>query len=64
MIVAQWYQHVLDMNVAKQLATSLLAHLLELYPDHKIFTNIHSDQSNSTNVLPTKLTVLPSITNL
>jgi len=68
-IVAQWCQPVLDissMSVAKQLdklATSSLAHLLELFPKHPIFTKICSDQSDSTKVILTKLPDLPSLTN-
>ena len=48
-MVAQWCQPVLDnsnKSVAKQLdklAVASLSHLLELYPNHPIFTQIRSD---------------------
>jgi len=65
-MVAQWSQPALDISnnsVGKQmdkLATGTLAHLLELYPSHPIFTKIRTDQADSTKVSLTKLPDLPS----
>ena len=63
-MVVQWCQPVLEnsnKSVAKQLdklAIASLSHLLELYPNHPIFTKIRSEQSDRTNV---SLTQLPEL---
>ena len=68
MIVAHWDQPVLDissMSVANQLdkpATSSLAWSCNLTTQY-LQKSVQTSLSPSTNVLPTKLPVLPSLTN-
>merc|ERR1719233_985466 len=55
-IVAQWCQPTLDISINSvgkeldKLATASLSHLLELHPNHPIFTKIRSDQPDLNNV--------------
>jgi len=68
-MIAQWCQPAQDISInfvadqLDKLATASLSHLLDIYPNHPIFSKIRSDQANSGTVSLTKLPTLPPITS-